>query len=204
MNKAISGIYKISVGSDLFYIGSSRNMVRRKGEHRYKLKNNIHSSSRLQEIVNKRGMEIFSFEIIEEVSLENLLIREQFYIDSLNPPLNACPNAKDSTGFKHSKISKEKISKSMIGNQWCKGRKLSSQSRLKISERKSVPIIQYDLNKKFIEKYKSIKEASMKTGIKKAVIRDFSKGIRKSGNGFIWERNGMELGHIRDEGGSNE
>lgn len=94
------GIYQIKcLITDKIYVGGSNNIVRRKGEHYWGLRHNKHDNSRLQSAWNEHGEENFSFEIIELVELkENLLDREQFYIDTTkcahpNYGYNISPNA---------------------------------------------------------------------------------------------------------------
>ena len=77
-----SGIYEIKcLANKKVYIGSSIDIKRRWGEHRYQLKNNRHHSTRLQRSWNKYGQDNFEFNRIEEVD-ENILIEyEQKWMD---------------------------------------------------------------------------------------------------------------------------
>lgn len=59
--------------------------------------------------------------------MKKLICREQFYIDTLNPQYNILQTAGSSTGFKHSDITKKKISESMKGVNL--GRKQSDEAR---------------------------------------------------------------------------
>lgn len=70
------------------YIGSTRSFSRRKTEHLYRLRRNKSTSIVLQKAWNKYGEQSFVFEVLEEFDLGNLIEREQFYIDSLNPKYN--------------------------------------------------------------------------------------------------------------------
>lgn len=81
------GIYKVlCVKTSEFYIGSSVNISSRKASHFYRLRLGNHPNPILQNKYNK--YKEFEFIVIEECSKEDLLKREQFYIDSLNPSLN--------------------------------------------------------------------------------------------------------------------
>lgn len=84
------GIYKIESNNDLskFYIGSSVNITKRWGEHLSALNSNRHFNYKLQDYYNKYPNENFKFSILEECSIDNLLKREQFYIDKLEPYFN--------------------------------------------------------------------------------------------------------------------
>lgn len=107
------GIYKIkNIITGKFYIGSSLEIKQRWQRHLKDLENNKHHSIILQRAWNKYGKENFIFEILEECSIENLLILEQEYLDNYLPVYNICPNAGNSYGRKDSietKMKKRKI-----------------------------------------------------------------------------------------------
>jgi len=60
-------------------------------------------------VYNKYG-EVFEAYIIEECSIEILLEREQYYIDTYKPYYNISPSVNSTTGYKHTEESKEKMS----------------------------------------------------------------------------------------------
>jgi group I intron endonuclease len=129
----ISCVYKISnTVNSRIYIGSAKNFNSRKNKHLFQLKNNEHGNIKLQRFVNKYGIDKLIFDIVEKCTVDNLLIREQFYIDSL-PSLrhsfNILPTAGSWLNRKHSKSAKNKMSKSKMGMQSSLGRKLSEHSK---------------------------------------------------------------------------
>ncbi len=78
------------------------------------------------------------------------------------------------------------------------GTKLSEETKKKMSEshlsrdksndkKHTVSVLQYDINNNFIQKFTSIKEASIFIGISTASIILVCKGIRKSSKNFIFE-----------------
>lgn len=76
------GIYKIeNIIDGKIYIGSSKNIELRWHQHKYCLYKNKHHSILLQRAWNKYGKENFEFSVVEECSEEDLLIREQYYLD---------------------------------------------------------------------------------------------------------------------------
>lgn len=80
------GIYKITnKKSGKFYIGSSDDLNKRKYDHFYELRNGTHINTHLKNAYNKDGEENFIFEVIEECGSDELLIREQYYLDTLKP-----------------------------------------------------------------------------------------------------------------------
>lgn len=86
----ISGIYKIvNRINGKSYIGSSVNITFRWYVHKYELNSQIHDNIHLQRAWNKYGKENFNFEIIEEVPQNELLKKEQKYLNECksNPRL---------------------------------------------------------------------------------------------------------------------
>lgn len=102
MEKILSVIYKITnIENSKKYIGSSVNYKNRKQEHFRDLLLNKHHSAALQRAYNKYGKDNFLFEIIEYVPNKNELIsREQYYIDTLKPEYNCCKIAGSILGRK--------------------------------------------------------------------------------------------------------
>ena len=83
------GIYKITdLTNNKIYIGQSNNILRRKSEHFCK---NRYSNSIIDKTIQEKGVDNFSFEIIEECNLEELSDREKYWIayyDSFNHGYN--------------------------------------------------------------------------------------------------------------------
>ncbi len=98
------GVYKIETSDNRCYVGSAgRNFRHRWTGHLYSLRNNKHHSQYLQNIFNKYGEDFLQFSILEVVpkDKQQLISREQYWIDLLQPCLNICPNAGNNLGFKH-------------------------------------------------------------------------------------------------------
>lgn len=90
-----SGIYKIINKVDgKFYIGSSKDILKRWDKHLKDLRKHKHHSIKLQEAYDTYGEESFTYEIVEEIQCidkshrKKLYEREQFWIDSLNAKEN--------------------------------------------------------------------------------------------------------------------
>jgi len=112
----LSGVYKIeNLVDGKVYVGSSKTLVTRKNQHFSALRRNKHGSAYLQHAFNKFG-EVFEFIVLEkDVPSENLIKREQFYIDThqaASPKYgyNLCPTAGSQRGRKHSVKALRKIS----------------------------------------------------------------------------------------------
>jgi group I intron endonuclease len=105
-------IYKITnIKTQDFYIGSAVNYKNRRWSHICSLKKNKHKNQFIQNSWNKYGQDAFIFEIIEVVDkLENLIIREQYWIDTLSPTFNFAKIAGSPLGVKHTEKSRMNMS----------------------------------------------------------------------------------------------
>lgn len=87
--QAIICIYSIqNVVTGDFYIGSSKNFLKRKCEHLWQLSQNKHGNRYLQRSWNKYGKDSFRIDILRPCSQEGLREIEQLYLDTLKPPFN--------------------------------------------------------------------------------------------------------------------
>ena len=127
-----SGIYKIQsrIKPERVYIGSALRIAHRWYLHLRELSKGTHHSAKLQNHVNKYGLEDLSFSIIEPCFPEWLTSREQFYLNKLNPYFNICKIAGGVLGIKRSKETIEKCKKAQ------KGRIFTEETRKKMSESK--------------------------------------------------------------------
>ena len=124
-----SGVYKITIGEH-FYIGSSQDVYLRKSSHLSKLKLKKHPNNYMQNVYNKYGVENFVFCVLEYCDVKDLIIKEQFYIDKLNPDLNHRLVAESNRGYKHTEQAKMRMKKAY------KNRTISEETRRKMSESK--------------------------------------------------------------------
>lgn len=158
-----SGIYEIvNTCGGKQYIGSAVNFSRRFANHRHFLNRGSHFNPHLQAAWKKYGKNSFVFSVIEYVSRESLISREQFWIDGydvVRTGYNMLPTAGSRLGMvswikgkKHSpetcaKISAankgkrhsletcQKMSDAMKGKTpWNKGKKASPEALLNQSE----------------------------------------------------------------------
>lgn len=153
-------IYKITneISCD-FYIGSAVSFKNRKWDHISSLRKNKHKNQFIQNSWNKYGEDAFIFEILEVVDKkENLIIREQYWMDKLLPTFNLAKIAGSPLGVKHSEKSRMNMSLAHIGlteeerghkkdcicpicspqsgeNNHNYGRKVSSETKIKISKK---------------------------------------------------------------------
>ncbi len=138
------GIYYIQNPNGRLYIGSSMNMDHRWG--RYK-RLDCKAQPAIYRSLKKYGVDAHEFSILQECSKDDLLVREQMFMDFYKPELNvakvaACPpSAKGKKrsaetrarmseaqrGRKHTAASKAKMSASAMG------RKVTAATKAKIS-----------------------------------------------------------------------
>lgn len=179
------GIYKITnTENGKIYIGQSRDIGHRKICHEYDLRNNRHRNIHLQRAYNLNP-NVFTFEVICTCAEEDLNALEEYYIKKYN-----CLD--DRYGYNldaaargvgiHSEETKQKISRSKIGNQAMKGIKLSEEWKRHLSEaqphRKRIQCIETG------EVYDSFADAARKTGLNRTKIVSVCTGKRKTTGGL--------------------
>lgn len=138
MSTTKSGIYKITNKiNGKMYIGSAVNISNRFSTHQYSLSNNKHKNSHLQSAWNLYGSEAFLFEILELVEKDQLIEREQYYIDLFNSShreigYNKAKLAGSTVGIKASVETRLKQSAARVGKApWNKGKKYSVEQKQK-------------------------------------------------------------------------
>lgn len=169
-----SGIYcLVNTDNQKKYVGSSKNIYQRLQKHRAYLRKNIHENKKLQNSWNKHGEDKFQYFILEFCPNEQLLEREQFYIDALKPWYNITLKVER---IEMSEESRTKMSKSRIEG--------FKKGTVKLYQEK--PIHQYSLDGQYIQSFKNIKEAAVKTGIARTSINRFLNGTYRKGGNFLW------------------
>lgn len=84
-HKNKSGIYKIvNLINGKLYVGSAVNLQRRFQQHRWDLKTGRHKGKKLLKAVQKNGIELFAFDLIELCEKDALIEREQYWMDYNN------------------------------------------------------------------------------------------------------------------------
>ncbi len=175
-NKSKSGIYMITnkLTKDI-YIGQSINI-----SNRFKNYFNLsYIKSKDSYIINrallKYGYSNFSVTILEYCEKSNLLVREQYYFDKLNPQYNILKIAGSSLNSKHSEETKVKISKSLKGvyikeNSALFGRHHTEETKNLMSNKKV-----RENNPLFV---KTHRESSIELMRQKALNREHSLNIK--------------------------
>ena len=123
-----SGVYKITIGDNLFYVGSAVDLRRRESKHRTTLIKGTHYNLYMKNAWDKYG--VMSFEILECCEALDTVALEQKYLDEVfgqKHCMNILPTAGSRYGFKSSAKSCKKLSDSIMGHV------VSDETRQKIS-----------------------------------------------------------------------
>ena len=201
------GIYKITnEKTNKIYFGQSLNMNRRKYQHFYLLSKGIHPNPYLQKSYNKYGKNYFNFSIVEECLAEELNKREYYWVNLFNTTnknfgynskiidLEGICKLSEDTKLKMSNSQKKRIFKmsrehkdKIIQNNKSRKGNLSQKTLNKMSLSKSKVIIQYSKDNDFIQEFKSITEANIKTGISISNISNCINNKRKTAGKYKWK-----------------
>lgn len=122
------GIYRIDLGNDWFYIGSSNNLRKRESHHRSALRRGVHRNKIAQRAYKKYGE--FLFTVLGHYSEDCLLQQEQILLD-LHRKNPKCVNVAITAGSpnKGRKFSAEHRAKMSIAQT---GKKLTMEHREKL------------------------------------------------------------------------
>lgn len=205
-------IYQITnIVNNKFYIGSTKNLRRRKNNHFNLLRKNKHHSRYLQNSWNKYGEENFIFTVLQNIEDATKVFEiENEFISKLKPEYNMMKNVFSHIGMKRSKETCEKISKALTGKKildetkeklrlYNLGKKRTPESIKKGGEasqkawdiKNNYPIIAIDkITLEVYKEYSNIKEAILDLKCKRsciiAVLNNHKN--KKSYKGYIWKR----------------
>ena len=172
-------IYAIkNVINNKMYIGSSKNVKKRKWEHFYQLKNNKHHSEHFQKSYNKYGKDKFFFYILENCNSDIRKDREIYYI-------NKYRSNEREFGYNINEPNENNFS-------------LSIETKIKISNKKSnkIPIDVYTLDGTFIKSYECIYHCELELKTSPGVINQILKNKRKSYKGYTFVKKGDKFNYI--------
>lgn len=209
-------IYKIVNDiNDKVYVGKTLSSIEKRFHEHCKDSKDLYKENRpLYKAMNKYGIEHFSIQEIEQVSINDLSQREQYWInqyDSYHNGYNATLGGEGKQVYDYEAIIQSFLSGKIVKelaqefecDQGTIGKVIALaglDSRSNEHKRKSIPISAYDLDGRLIQSFESSKEASewlYQTGKTKsqnwdnitAAIGRVANGKRKSAYGLIWKRN---------------
>lgn len=136
-NSGKPGIYMWkNLDSGKIYIGSAKNIRTRLTAY-YNINHLTRGSNmHINRALLKWGYSSFSLSILEYCSVENLIQREQYYLDTLKPEYNICTTAGSTLGKLHSEEAKEKISSTKKGTHQGEANSFFGKTHLEGSRKK--------------------------------------------------------------------
>lgn len=160
-----TGVYTIKHKQypDRLYVGSAGSkggFKERFRRHYQDLIRNVHCNKKLQNVVNKYGIEGIEMEIIECTPANLVIGIEKYWINMLNSYYNIARNAYNTAGV--------------------------SPTLEKLKQR-SKPILQYDLEGNFIKEWWGLREIRRSFPNTSNAIREVCIGKYNSSMGFLWK-----------------
>lgn len=130
-----TGIYEIrNIHNGNRYIGSATRIDGRWRDHKRSLGRNNHHAIAMQRAWNKYGESAFEFSKLLICSKENLIMYEQAFFDFYSPAYNSAPIAGSQIGYRHTEISRKKMSASRRKDfSPMKGRSHSDEAKAKMA-----------------------------------------------------------------------
>lgn len=170
--KGRSGVYLwLHKTNGKYYIGSSVELRTRfydyfSSSYFYKSGNTIIANA-----ISKYGLEAFKFIVLEFTEKEDALVREQYYISSLEPEYNILEIAGSTLGFEHSPETIVKLSKAATG------RVLGEEIRERISDsmknnnnNPGLSLSVKDLKTNIVTDYLNMTQAAKELGFSRTTI----------------------------------
>lgn len=164
-NRKKTGIYRwINTTTQNSYIGSAIDLSKRLKDYlniAFLNKELKKGRSIIYSALLKYGYSKFQLDILEYCQPIDLIKREQYYFDNLNPKYNILKVAGSSFGFKHSEATKEILRKKGIGRLHLK----STLNKISLNNSMSIPVIIKNIESGIIMEFSSITKASKYMGI---------------------------------------
>lgn len=186
-NRDKSGIYLWTNNKNSkTYVGSSINLSKRFLKYF-----NDDALTKTRMLINlsllKYKRDNFTLDILEYCSPEDVLTREQFYLDNLKPEYNILKVAGSSLGYTHNEASLLKISKRVISDATLakkKARVQTDETKEKIKRSVGIPVQVSDVHTKEVVIYSSKWEAGLALGVSDSTIGRYIKSKKLLLNKF--------------------
>ena len=166
-NRNMTGIYRwINNLNNNTYVGSSINLSVR--FHTYYSLGSLAKSNRpIERALLKHGYSNFSLEILEYCDKDNLLKREQYYLDELKPEYNIVEKAGSSLGYKHTDESLKKMRDFILSDLVLAKKRLATVNAT-FSRRIAISV--KNIQSGEIVHYKSLTEAAKSIGLTRGAV----------------------------------
>ena len=148
------------------YVGSSVSLSVRMYTY-YSLRSLAKSNRPIDRALLKYGFSKFSLYILEYCTSENVIEREQYYLDLIKPEYNIVEKAGSTIGYKHTEDSLAKMRNFVLSDEVRK-RKASSTANASAANR--VPILVENIKTNEVSEYISMTEASKVLGVHKNAV----------------------------------
>jgi hypothetical protein len=148
------------------YIGSSVSLSVRMYTY-YSLRSLAKSNRPIDRALLKYGFSKFSLYILEYCTSENVIEREQYYLDKIQPEYNIVEKAGSTLGYKHTEDSLAKMRNFLLSDEV---RKRKANSTANASAANRVPIIVENIKTNEVWEYNSMTEASKVIGVHKNAV----------------------------------
>lgn len=199
-------IYKLTFPNNKVYIGKTTQEFKvRMYQHKGHSYDKTHSeyNTRVGRAIRRYGWENIKKEIICTTLNEFINMTEEYFIDYFNSTnkkigYNILEKSDSSLGYKHTDISKDKISKRLKGKPaWNKGKKLSDEYINNIKENhadvsgeknpRSKKVNQFDLNMNLIREWNCCKDISLKLNLTYSTLTRYCRSkILKAYKGYYF------------------
>ena len=164
-NRKKTGIYRwTNTITEDSYVGSAIDLSKRLNDYlniAFLNKELKKGRSVIYSALLKYGYSNFKLDILEYCPPIDLIKREQYYFDSLNPKYNILKVAGSSFGFKHSEATKEILKEKGIGRLHSK----TTLSKISLNNYMSIPVIIKNIKSGIVREFSNITKASKYMGI---------------------------------------
>lgn len=148
------------------YIGSCVNISSRMYTY-YSLGSLVKSNSPIDRAMLKYGFSNFRLDVLEYSNRENVLEKEQYYMDLLKPIYNIVQKAGSTLGYKHTPESFIKMRSFVLSTE---ARNKKALTTVNATAAKRISITVEDINTNIKSEYTSLTEAGKALNISKAAI----------------------------------
>lgn len=194
-NKKTILIYTLScpITKEVRYVGKTNTDLNlRYNNHINKSKNKkTHKDCWIQSLLEKRLKPVV--EILEKCDKENWINREQYWIEQMKAwgldLVNHTIGGEGHSGIKKGSMSKEQKKKISQSKKGIRTNIIifTPEVKEKISQSKRKKVLQYDLEKNYIQEFDSISEAANSIGLSISAISKTLKNEKYTAGGYRWK-----------------